>query len=138
MLKPYHEWDPQLDPVETSIPADILVQTPVVEELECPAPTSLLSLVPVVDTLLSKADEELTPTQTEDLTTSLKEFDIFSGVPGRTTWGAPLMYPIRLSQEKAKVLKDIHYVVLNCDQLRTERVQAVVDLPAPTIRRQLQ
>jgi len=92
LLKPYHEWDPQLDPVETSIPADILVQTPVVEELECPAPTSLLSSVPVVDTLLSKEDEELTPTQTEDLTTLLKESDnIFSGVPGRTTWGAPLM-----------------------------------------------
>jgi len=60
LLKPYHEWDPQLDPAVTSIPADVLVQLPVIEALECPAATSLPSSVPVVDTVLSKTDGHLT------------------------------------------------------------------------------
>jgi len=74
----------------------------------------------VVETLLSKADGQLTSIQTEDLTTLLDEFgDVFSDVPGRTTLGVhhielhvkpdtkPIRCaPYRLNQEKAKVLKD--------------------------------
>ena len=78
LLKPYHERDPELDPVVTSIPADVLVQSPAMEEMECPAPTSLPTSIPVVETLLSKADDQLTSTQTEDLTALLDEFgDVF-------------------------------------------------------------
>jgi len=109
---------PELDLVVTSIPADVLVQSPVMEEMECPAPTSLPTSIPVVETLLSKADGRLTSTQTEDLTALLDEFgDVFSDVPGRTTLGVyyieikPNTKPIRcapyrLNQGKAKVLKD--------------------------------
>jgi len=83
LLKPYHEGHSQLDPIVLSIPADVLAQLSVDKELECPAPTSLPSTVPVVDILLSKTYEQLTPNQTEDLTTLLKEFqDVF------------LMYPV--------------------------------------------
>ena len=53
LLKPYHEWDPQLDPAVTSIPADVLVQTSVIEVLECPGMTTLPSAVPVVGSLLT-------------------------------------------------------------------------------------
>lgn len=52
-------------PVLASIPADVLVQSPVIDD---PALTSLPSSVPVVKTLLSKADDQLTSTQTEGLT----------------------------------------------------------------------
>jgi len=48
LLKPYHERDPDLDLVVTSIPADVLVQSPVMEEMECPAPTSLPTSVPIL------------------------------------------------------------------------------------------
>jgi len=74
LLKPYHEREPQLDPVVTTPPADVLVQSPVMEEMECPAPTSLPTSVPVVETLLSKANGQLTSIQTEDLTALLDEF----------------------------------------------------------------
>ena len=115
--KPYRERDPELDPVVTSIPADILVQSPVMEEMECPALTSLPTSVLVVETLLSKADGQLTSTQTDDLTALLGEFgDVFSDVPLRTTLGVhhielkpdtkPICCtPYCLNQEKAKVLK---------------------------------
>ena len=68
--------------------------------------------------MLSKANEQLTSAQTEDLTALLREFyDVFSDVPGRSTLGVhhidlkPNTKPIRcapyrLNQEKAKVLKD--------------------------------
>jgi len=46
LLKPYHEWDPQIDPVITTIPTDVLVKLPVIEELQCPAPTSFSLLSP--------------------------------------------------------------------------------------------
>ena len=116
-LKPYHERDPELDPVVTSIPADIFVQSPVMEVMECPVPTSLPTSVPVVETLLSTADGQLTSTQTVELTALLDEFgDVFSDVSGRTTLGVhhtelkpdtkPIRCPpYRLNQEKAKVLK---------------------------------
>jgi len=67
---------------------------------------------------LSQADDQLTSTQTEDLTALLDEFgDVFADVPGRTTLGVhhtelepdtkPIRcLPYRLNQEKAKVLKD--------------------------------
>ena len=38
LLKPYHERDPELDPVVASIPADVLDQSPVIDEMGCPAP----------------------------------------------------------------------------------------------------
>jgi len=72
----------------------------------------------VVETLLSKADGQLTSIETDDLTALLNEFgDVFSDVPGRTTLGVhhielkpdtkPIRRaPYRLNQEKAKVLKD--------------------------------
>ena len=69
--KPYHERELQLDPVVTTLPADVLVQSPVMEEMECPAPTSLPTSAPVVEILLSKADGQLTSIQTEDLTALL-------------------------------------------------------------------
>jgi len=118
LLKPYHKREPQLDLAVTTPPADVLVQSPVIEEMECPAPTSLPTSVPMVETLLSKADGQLTSAQTQDLTAVLDEFgDIFSDVPGRTTFGVhhielqpdtkPIhCAPYRLNQEKAKVLKD--------------------------------
>ena len=67
------------------------------------------------ETLLSKADGQLTSTQTEDLTALLDEFG--DHVPGRTTLGMhhievkpdtkPIRCaPYRLNQEKAKVNKD--------------------------------
>jgi len=84
LLKPYHERDPELDPVVTSIASDVVVHSPVMEEMECPAPTSVPTSVPVVETLFSKADGQLTSTQTEDLTALM---DVFSDVPGRTTLG---------------------------------------------------
>jgi len=77
-----------------------------------------VSRADLVETLLSKADGQLTSAQTEDLTALLDEFgDIFSDVPGRTTLGVhhielqPDTKPIYcapycLNQEKAKVLKD--------------------------------
>ena len=83
--------------------------------MECPAPTSLPTSLPVVDTLLSKADGQLTSTQTEYLTALLDEFgDVFSDVPGRTTLGVQNIAlkpdtkrirsaPYRLNQQKAKV-----------------------------------
>jgi len=89
LLKPYHEREPLLDPLVTTPPADVLVQSPVIEEMECPAPTSLPTSAPMVETLLSKADGQLTSAQTEDLTALLDEFgDDLSDVPGRTTLGA--------------------------------------------------
>ena len=118
LLKPYHVRDPQLDPKVSTIPADVLSQTPSSYDLECPAPTSETSPTSVIDTLMSKTDEQLTPARTVDLTSLLAEFDdVFSDVPGRTTLGehrielVPGTKPIRctpyrLSPEKAKVLKD--------------------------------
>ena len=64
LFKPYHEPEPQLNPAVTTPPADVLVRSPVMEEMECPAPTSLPTSAPVVETLLSKADGQLTSTQT--------------------------------------------------------------------------
>jgi len=88
LLKAYHDRNPQLNPKVAAIPADVLVQTPVVEELECRASTCLPSRTPVVDTLLSKTHSQLSSSQTEDLTALLSEFDdVFSDVPGRTTLG---------------------------------------------------
>jgi len=88
LLKPYHEREPGLDPAVASIPIDVLIQSPVSEEIECHAPNSLPTSVPVVEPLLSQADGQLTSTQTEDLTALLDEFgDVFSDVPGRTTLG---------------------------------------------------
>ena len=63
LLKPYHEREPHLDPVVTTPPADVLVQSPVMEEMECSAPISLPTSAPVVETLLSKADGQLTSIQ---------------------------------------------------------------------------
>jgi len=114
LLKPYHEREPRLDPVVTTQPADVLVQSTVIEEMECPAPTSLPTSAPMVETLLSKADGLLTSTQTEDLTALLDEFgDAFFDVPGRTTLGVHHIElkpdtkptrcaPYRLNQEKAR------------------------------------
>jgi len=78
----------QSSPLESKpIPTDVLIQSPVTEEIECPVPTSLPPSVPVVK-WLSKADGQLTSTQTEDLTALLDEFgDVFSDMPGRTTLG---------------------------------------------------
>ena len=88
LLKPYHDREPGLDPAVVPIPADVLLQSPVTEETECPAPTSFPTSVPVVEALLSQSDGQLTSTQTEDLTALLDEFgDVFSDVPGRTTLG---------------------------------------------------
>ena len=89
LLKPYHEREPGLDPAAVaSIPADILIQSPVTEEIECPAPTSLPTSVPVVEALLSQADGQLTSTQTADLTALLDEFgDVFSDVPAEPPLG---------------------------------------------------
>jgi len=68
--------------------------------------------------MLSKADGQLTSTQTDDLTALLDEFgDVFSDVPGRTTLRVhhielkpdtkPIRCaPYRVNQQKAKVLKD--------------------------------
>jgi len=85
LLEPYHGREPGLDPAVASIPADVLNQSPVTEEIECPAPTLLPTSVVVVEALLSKADGQLTSTQTEDLTALLDEFgDVFSDVPGRS------------------------------------------------------
>jgi len=82
---------------------DVLVQSPVIEEIECPATTSLPTSAPMVETLLSKAEGQLTSTQTGDLTALLDDFgDVFSNVPGRTTLGVhhielkPDTKPIRL------------------------------------------
>ena len=75
-------------------------------------------LSPMFETLLSKADCQLTSTQTEDLTALLDYFgDVFSDVPGRTTLGVhhielnpdtkPIRCaPYRFNQEKTKVIKD--------------------------------
>ena len=113
LLKPYHVRDPQLDPTVSTIPAEVLSQTPSFDDLESPAPTSVTSPTSVIDTLLSKTDGQLTPARS-----LLTEFDdVFSDVPGRTTLGehrielVPGTKPIRctpyrLSPEKAKVLKD--------------------------------
>ena len=76
LLKPYHERDPDLDLVVTSIPADVLVQSLVMEEMECPAPTSFPTSVPVVEALLSQSNGQLTSTQTEDLTALLVELPL--------------------------------------------------------------
>ena len=115
LLKPHHERESQLNPVVATPPADVLVQSPVIEEMECLVPTSLPTSAPMVEILLSKADGQLTSTQTEDLTALLDEFG--DHVPGRTTLGMhhielkpdtkPIRCaPYRLNQEKAKVLKD--------------------------------
>jgi len=83
-----------------SITVDVLVQSPVIEKLECSAPTSLPSSVPVVETLLSQTDSQLTPlhaqvlvqTSVSDIlaylaSTSRKDSDnVSSNVPGRTTF----------------------------------------------------
>ena len=61
LLKPYHEREPELDPMVASTPADVLVHSPVIEEMECPAPASLPISVPVVETLLSRVDGQLMP-----------------------------------------------------------------------------
>jgi len=118
LLKPYHVRDPQLDPTVTTIPADVLLQTPNSDDLECLAPTSVTSPTSVIDTLMLKTDGQLTPARTVDLTSLLTEYDnVFSDVPGRTTLGehrTELMpgtkpircTPYRLSPEKAKVPKD--------------------------------
>ena len=88
LLKPYHVRDPQLDPTVSTIPADVLSQSPSSDDLECPAPTSVTSRTSVIDTLMSKTDGQLTPARTVDLTSLLTEFDdVFSDVPGRTTLG---------------------------------------------------
>jgi len=50
LLKPYHEREPQLNPVVTTPPADVVVQSLVIEEMECPAPISLPTLAPMVET----------------------------------------------------------------------------------------
>jgi len=44
--------------------------------------TTLPPSVPVVGTLLTKAESQMTPTETEDLTTSRKDFD---NVPGNVS-----------------------------------------------------
>jgi len=46
LLKPYHKREPQLELVVTTPLADVLVQSPVIEEMECPAPTSLRPCCP--------------------------------------------------------------------------------------------
>jgi len=90
LLKPYHEREPGLDPAGVSIPADVLVQSPVSEEMECSAPTSLPTSVSRVETL-SQEDGQLTSTQTEDLTALLDEFgDVFFGYARQDhPWGTP-------------------------------------------------
>jgi len=45
----------------SAIPADVIVQTQVSEELESPATTSFPSSVPLVETLLSRTDGQPTP-----------------------------------------------------------------------------
>ena len=84
-----------------TIPADVLVQFPVIDEAECPAPTSIPSSVPVVETKLSRAVGQLTPfpahilvqTSVSDILagpapTSREDSDnVPSDVPSRTTFG---------------------------------------------------
>ena len=64
LLKSYHEREPELDAAVASILADVLIHSPVTEEVECPVPTSLPTSVPVVEALSSQADGQLTSTQT--------------------------------------------------------------------------
>ena len=89
------------EPNNRSITVDVLVQSPVIEKLECSAPTSLPSSVPVVETLLSQTDSQLTPPHAQVLvqtsfsdilaypaSISRKDSDnVSSNVPGRTTFG---------------------------------------------------
>ena len=137
-----------------TISADVLVQSPVTDGLKSAGPTSLPSSVPAVETLLSRADGQLTPpsahvlvqTSVSDrlacpVSTSRKDSDnVPSDVPSRTTSG---VHPVELrpgakwdqrssfrwSQAKAKVCRERHRVVLGRDQ---SGVQAVMDYPAPT------
>jgi len=143
-----------------TISADVLVQSPVTDGLKSAGPTSLPSSVPAVETLLSRADGQLTPppahvlvqTSVSDrlacpVSTSRKDSDnVPSDVPSRTTSG---VHPVELrpgakwdqrssfrwSQAKAKVCRERHRVVLGRDQ---SGVQAVMDYPASTNRRQNQ
>jgi len=71
--------------------ADVLVQSPVIVEMECPAPTSLPTSVPVVDTLLSKADGQLIPIPAHVLVqTSVSEI---LECPGKNT---SVVHPVQL------------------------------------------
>ena len=54
-------WEPQLNPVITTPPADVPVQSPVIEGSESPAPTSIPSSVPTVETMLSRIVGQPTP-----------------------------------------------------------------------------
>ena len=92
-----------------TIPADVPVQFPAIEESQCPALTSILSSVPVVETKLSRAVGQLTPflapvlaqTSVDDILvgpvqTSRKDSDnVPSDVRSRTTFGVP---PVELNQ----------------------------------------
>jgi len=122
-----------------TILADVLVQSPVIEESECPTPTSIPSSVPAVETMLSRAVGQLTPfpahvlaqTSVSDILaclapTSRKDSDnVPSDVPSRTTLG---VYPVELgpgakwdprpsfrwSQAKTRVCRDSYHVMGPC------------------------
>jgi len=122
-----------------TIPADALVQSPVIEESECPAPTSIPSSLSVVETKLSRAVGQLTPfpahvlvqTSVSDILagpapTSRKDSDnIPSDVPSRTTLGVPPVElrpgakwdrrpSFRWSQARTRVCRDSHHVMGPC------------------------
>ena len=117
LLKKYHERDPELDPLSTT-GVDIMLQQTVSDAPECTAPTTLAPLTAIPDSQLSKTGQQLTSSQTSDLSSLLTEFaDVFSDAPGRTTLGVhhielfpdtrPIRCtPYRLSPDKAKVLKE--------------------------------
>ena len=144
LLKPYHERVPQLDPAVTTIPADVLVQSPVLDEIECPAPTSLTSSVPVVDTLLSKADGQLTSIPAHVLVhTSVSEV---LECPGNTTYAMYLVQlkpgakwnqcpTFRLRQDRTKAFEDRSHVGVCRVHPWAKKVPAVVGFSTATNRR---
>lgn len=118
LLKMYHERDLVLDSPPSTTVVEVMVQQIVLDVPECIAPTSLALPTTVPDTLLSKLGEQLTSSQTSDLSKLLTEFAyVFSDKPGRTTLGvhhielSPDTRPIRCtpyrqSPDKARVLKE--------------------------------
>ena len=148
-------WEPQLNPVIRTPPADVPVQSPVIEESESPAPTSIPSSVPTVETMLSRVVGQPTPlpapvliqTSVSDrfacpVSTSRKDSDNVHSVPSKTTsrvhsvglrpgakWDQRPSF--RWRQAKARVCRDRHSVVVDRDQ-------SVMNCSAPTNRRQYQ